>query len=155
LSRLEDESPVAAALLRLLAWLAPEPVPIALLLADTDVADKLDPDVAAALGPMFGDLIAAGDAKEPASASSRMPRTSVTACSTDPPGACSAATGNRCAVSGTCTAGQGRVQVPGDADQAGDEAVVIAFAVHSPGQPYDRGADAGARCHRAGFGRAG
>jgi hypothetical protein len=37
-SRLADEAPAAAGLLRLLAFLAPEPVPLALLLADTEAA---------------------------------------------------------------------------------------------------------------------
>jgi len=60
-SRLGDEAP-AARLLRLLAFLAPEPVPLALLLADARVADELAPQVAAAVGPLLGDPVAAGDA---------------------------------------------------------------------------------------------
>ena len=62
LSRLEAEAPAAAGLLRLLACLAPEPVPLALLLSDAQIAGELDPDVAAVLGPLLGDPVAAGDA---------------------------------------------------------------------------------------------
>ena len=62
LSRLEDEAPAAAGLLRLLACLAPEPVPLALLLSDAQVAGELAPDVAATVGPLLGDPVAAGDA---------------------------------------------------------------------------------------------
>lgn len=62
LSRLEGEAPAAAGLLRLLACLAPEPVPLALLLADTQAGEQLDPDVAATVGPLLGDRVAAGDA---------------------------------------------------------------------------------------------
>jgi hypothetical protein len=61
-SRLADEAPAAAGLLRLLAFLAPEPVPLALLLADTEAAGALAPGVAAAVGPLLGDPVAAGDA---------------------------------------------------------------------------------------------
>jgi hypothetical protein len=42
--------------------LAPEPVPLALLLADPHAADKLAPDVAARVGPLLGDPVALGDA---------------------------------------------------------------------------------------------
>ena len=62
LSRLADEAPAAAGLLRLLAFLAPEPVPLALLLADAQAAGQLGPEVAAAVGPLLGDPVAAGDA---------------------------------------------------------------------------------------------
>ena len=62
LSRLEAEAPAAAGLLRLLACLAPEPVPLALLLADAQAAGELDPDVAAVVGPLLGDPVAVGDA---------------------------------------------------------------------------------------------
>ena len=62
LSRLEGEAPAAAGLLRLLAFLAPEPVPLALLLADAQAAGRLGPEVAAAVGPLLGDPVAAGDA---------------------------------------------------------------------------------------------
>ena len=60
-SQLGNESPAAAGLLRLLACLAPEPVPLALLLADAQAPDELAPDVAAACGPLLGDPVAAGD----------------------------------------------------------------------------------------------
>ena len=62
LSRLADEAPAAAGLLRLLAFLAPEPVPLALLLAGEQAAGLLGPEVAAAVGPLLGDPVAAGDA---------------------------------------------------------------------------------------------
>ena len=62
LSRLADEAPAAAGLMRLLAFLAPEPVPLALLLADEQAAGLLGPEVAAAVGPLLGDPVAAGDA---------------------------------------------------------------------------------------------
>ena len=62
LSRLGDEAPPAAGLLQLLACLAPEPVPLALLLAGAQVAGELAPGVAATAGPLLGDRVAAGDA---------------------------------------------------------------------------------------------
>ena len=62
LSRLDEQAPAAVGLARLLACLAPEPVPLALLLADAQVADKLAPDVAATAGPLLGDRVAARDA---------------------------------------------------------------------------------------------
>ena len=62
LSRLADEAPAAAGLVRLLAFLAPEPVPLALLLADEQAAGLLGPEVAAVVGPLLGDPVAAGDA---------------------------------------------------------------------------------------------
>ena len=62
LSRLEEEAPAAAGLVRLLACLAPEPVPLALLLAGAQAAGELAPDVAAVIGPLLGDPVAAGDA---------------------------------------------------------------------------------------------
>ena len=62
LSRVADEAPAAAGLARLLACLAPEPAPLALLLADTQAANKLAPAVAATAGPLLGDPVAAGDA---------------------------------------------------------------------------------------------
>ena len=62
LSRLEAEAPAAAGLLRGLACLAPEPVPLTLLLSDAALADRLDPGVDAVLGPLLDDPIAAGDA---------------------------------------------------------------------------------------------
>ncbi len=62
LSRLEDEAPPAAGLLQLLACLAPEPVPLALLLSDAQVAGELAQGVAAAARPLLADPVAAGDA---------------------------------------------------------------------------------------------
>jgi hypothetical protein len=62
LSRLAKEAPAAAGLLRLLACLAPEPVPLNLLLADPQAAGQLAPEVAAAAGLLLGDPVAAGDA---------------------------------------------------------------------------------------------
>ena len=62
LSRLGEESPAAAGLARLLACLAPEPVRLALLLAGAQVTNELAPDVAATVGPLLGDTVAAGDA---------------------------------------------------------------------------------------------
>ena len=61
LSRLGDEAPAAAGLARLLACLASEPVPLALL-ADAQIADKLGPAVEAAVGPLLGDRVEVGDA---------------------------------------------------------------------------------------------
>jgi Tetratricopeptide repeat len=62
LSRLGDEAPPAAGLLRLLACLAPEPVPLDLLLADKQVAGELAPGAAATIGSLLGDPVGAGDA---------------------------------------------------------------------------------------------
>jgi len=62
LSRLAAEAPAAAGLARLLACLAPEPVPLNLLLADAKVAGELAPDVAAVAGLLLGDPVAARDA---------------------------------------------------------------------------------------------
>ena len=62
LSRLADEAPAAAGLLRLLAFLAPEPVPLALLLAGEQAAGLLGPELAAVVGPLLEDPVAAGDA---------------------------------------------------------------------------------------------
>ena len=62
LSRLADDAPAAAGLVRLLAFLAPEPVPLALLLTDEQAAGLLGPEVAAEVGPLLGDPVAAGDA---------------------------------------------------------------------------------------------
>ena len=62
LSRLGYEAPAAVGLLRLLTCLAPEPVPLALLLADKQAAAGLAPGVAATVGPLLGDRVAAGDA---------------------------------------------------------------------------------------------
>ena len=75
LPRLDDEAPGAAALLRTLACLRPGPLPLGLLLAVPNAADPRVwkgetteapavplPPAAAALGPLLGDPIAAGDA---------------------------------------------------------------------------------------------
>jgi tetratricopeptide (TPR) repeat protein len=62
LARLDADAPGAAKLLRLLACLAPEPVPIALLLAELGTASELDPAVAAMLAPLLGDQLAVGEA---------------------------------------------------------------------------------------------
>ena len=62
LSRLGEEAPAAAGLLRLLACLAPEPVPVTLLLTNALVAGELAPGVAAMVGPLLGDAVAVGDA---------------------------------------------------------------------------------------------
>ncbi len=62
LSRLADEDRSAAGLMRLLAFLAPEPVPLALLLADEQPADLIGPEVTEAVGPLLGDLVAVGTA---------------------------------------------------------------------------------------------
>jgi hypothetical protein len=63
LSRLAATAPEAVAMLRLLAVLAPEPVPVRLLLlAGKHGTQDLDPHVAAALSPLLGDELASGDA---------------------------------------------------------------------------------------------
>ncbi|MGP7998341.1 MAG: tetratricopeptide repeat protein [Streptosporangiaceae bacterium] len=63
LSRLAGEARQAEGLLRLLAFLAPEPVPTALLFPpDKRVASALLPDPAATVGPLLGDPVAVGDA---------------------------------------------------------------------------------------------
>jgi hypothetical protein len=62
LSRLAGEAPAATGLVRVLAFLAPEPVPLALLLADEQAAGRLGPEARAVVGPLLGDPVAAGDA---------------------------------------------------------------------------------------------
>ena len=62
LSRLAGEAPAAARLVRLLAFLAPEPVPLTLLVAGDAAADRLSREVAATVGSLLGDPVAAGDA---------------------------------------------------------------------------------------------
>jgi hypothetical protein len=62
LTRLTDQAPAAAGLLRLLAFLAPEPVPLGLLLAAEPAAGLPGPGAAAVIGPLLGDQAAAGDA---------------------------------------------------------------------------------------------
>jgi len=61
LARLGPDSP-AAALARLLAFLAPEPVPLGLLLAGTAPVKGLEPEAAGALGPLLDDPVALWDA---------------------------------------------------------------------------------------------
>jgi hypothetical protein len=60
LSGLEAEAPAAAGVLRLLACLAPEPVPIGLLLSDAQIVGRLAPEVAAVVSSLLGDPIATG-----------------------------------------------------------------------------------------------
>jgi Tetratricopeptide repeat len=62
LSRLREHASAGAGLLQLLACLAPEPVPVTLLLANAQVALQLPPTVANTVGPVLGDPVAAGDA---------------------------------------------------------------------------------------------
>ena len=62
LSRLAGEAPAAAGLVRLLAFLAPEPVPLAVLLAGAGAAGRFSAEVAAGIGGLLGDEVAAGDA---------------------------------------------------------------------------------------------
>jgi hypothetical protein len=62
LSRLEEQAPPARGLLQLLACLAPEPAPLALLLATTQTAGELAPAVMATVGPLLGDPVAAWNA---------------------------------------------------------------------------------------------
>ena len=54
LSRLADEAPAALGLLRVLAFLAPEPVPVSVLFAD-QAAGQLGPEVTATVRPLLGD----------------------------------------------------------------------------------------------------
>jgi hypothetical protein len=61
LSRLTDEAPAAMGLLRVLAFLAPEPVPVSLLFTE-QAAGQLGPEVAGTVRPFLGDPVAAGDA---------------------------------------------------------------------------------------------
>jgi hypothetical protein len=64
LSRLAGHEPVASALMRLLAFLAPEPVPLRLLLAREHAPELLspEPDAPAGIGHLLGELVALGDA---------------------------------------------------------------------------------------------
>ena len=62
LSRLAGEAPAAAGLLRLLAFLAPEPVPLALLLARKKVRGLPGRRATAGVRPLLGDPVALGDA---------------------------------------------------------------------------------------------
>jgi Tetratricopeptide repeat len=62
LSRLARKARGAAELLRLLAFLAPEPVPLALLLTGSPAAGLPSPETAATASPLLGDPVAVGDA---------------------------------------------------------------------------------------------
>jgi hypothetical protein len=62
LAQLEPEAPPAAGLLRLLACLAPEPVPLELLLSGASVVSEPRPELGAVLATLPGDSMAAGDA---------------------------------------------------------------------------------------------
>jgi Tetratricopeptide repeat len=62
LSRIGEEAPAAVGLSWLLALLAPEPVPLGLLLARAGAGDQLDQEAAVALGPLLGDPLAVKDA---------------------------------------------------------------------------------------------
>ena len=62
LSRLVRDAPEAAGLARLLAFLAPEPAPLGLLLAGPGPVEGLGDEAAGALGPLLGDPLAIGDA---------------------------------------------------------------------------------------------
>ena len=62
-SRLEQSAPGAAGLLRLLAFCAPEAIPLRLLLQpQRGLTEKLSPQVAAVLVPLLDDPLAASDA---------------------------------------------------------------------------------------------
>src|SRR5262249_28456881 len=56
------QAPAGAGRGRLRACRAPEPVPLGLLLAGAQPAGQLAPAVAAVVGPLLGDRVAAGDA---------------------------------------------------------------------------------------------
>jgi hypothetical protein len=61
LSRLETDDPAAVDLLRLLACLAPDPVPLALLLTDTQTTGAHAPDAAARVESLLTDPLAIRD----------------------------------------------------------------------------------------------
>ena len=61
-TQLERSAAAAVGLLRLLACLAPEPVPLGLLFADAQAASEFVPEVAATVRPLLGDMVAVGDA---------------------------------------------------------------------------------------------
>ena len=61
-TRLHESAPAAVGLLRLLACLAPEPVPLNALLSNAGAIADLDRYVASDLAPLLGDDLAAGDA---------------------------------------------------------------------------------------------
>ncbi|HUZ53874.1 MAG TPA: AAA family ATPase [Streptosporangiaceae bacterium] len=60
--RLEQDTPAASGLLRLLAYFAPEPVPLRLLLRRQDPPPDIGTGTLAVLGTMSGDRLAIGDA---------------------------------------------------------------------------------------------
>ena len=63
LSRLEEQAPAAAGLLRLLAFLAPEPVPLTLLLQPRPgLAEQFGRETASLLAPLLEDPLATSDA---------------------------------------------------------------------------------------------
>jgi hypothetical protein len=62
LARLGRDAPAGAAVMRLLAFLAPEPVPLSLLLAREHVAPQVGAESAKAVWPLLGDPVAAADA---------------------------------------------------------------------------------------------
>jgi hypothetical protein len=62
LAKMRQAAPAAAGLLSLLARLAPEPVPLALLLAPGDPVGQIGGQVAGVLGPLAGDPVALADA---------------------------------------------------------------------------------------------
>jgi HEAT repeat protein len=62
LTLVADQAPPAAALVRLLSFLAPEPIPPALLLSGKRVLGVMVPDVAAAIGPLLSNPVATVDA---------------------------------------------------------------------------------------------
>jgi hypothetical protein len=62
LARLGRDAPAAAGLMRLLAFLAPEPVPLSLLLARDDAAQRLGMEVSGAMSALLGDPVAVADA---------------------------------------------------------------------------------------------
>jgi hypothetical protein len=62
LTRLERDSPAAAGLMRLLAFLAPEAAPVSLLLESRDTAEMLGTEASQALSPLLGDPVAVLDA---------------------------------------------------------------------------------------------
>src|ERR1019366_4800935 len=61
-TRLDQDTPASAGLLRLLACCAPEPVPLRLLLQPSDPPSELHADVIHVLAPLLGDTLAAADA---------------------------------------------------------------------------------------------
>jgi hypothetical protein len=62
LSRLARQAPVAARLLQLLAFLAPDPVPLGLLLVGGQDGDLPDVEAVARIRPLLDDPVATGDA---------------------------------------------------------------------------------------------